>query len=140
MTPTVQAVIAITMGDPVGIGPEIIVKALADHAVLSMARWVIVGNADVWRETVATVGIDVPANVVPRLQDAEAGSATVFLDRRQLQGVPLRPGKLSAACGLAALDYVRTATLLALHREVDAMVIAPLNKEAVVMAGVHFTG
>ena len=98
------------------------------------------GDADVWRETVATLGLDVPADVVTRLQDAEPGSSTVFLDRRQLQGAPLQAGELSAACGRAALDYVRTATLLALHREVDAMVTAPLNKEAVVLAGVRFTG
>lgn len=140
MTPSVQPTIAITMGDPAGIGPEIILKALADQALLPMARWVIVGDVEVWRETVATLGIDVPAQVVQRLQDAEARSSALLLDRRQLQGVPRHAGKLSAACGRAALDYVRTATLLALHREVDAMVTAPLNKEAVVLAGVHFTG
>jgi 4-phospho-D-threonate 3-dehydrogenase / 4-phospho-D-erythronate 3-dehydrogenase len=140
MTATIQPTIAISMGDPAGIGPEIIIKALADHTLLPMARWVIVGDADVWRDTTATLAIDVPADVVQRLQDAEPRFSTVFLERRQLQGVPLRVGKLSAACGRAALDYVRTATLLALHREVDAMVTAPLNKEAVVLAGEHFTG
>ena len=144
MTATVQPTIvrptiAISMGDPAGIGPEIIVKALADHAVLRMARWVIVGDADVWRENVATLGIDTPTQLVQRLQDAESRSSTIFLDRGQLQGVPLA-GRLSAGCGRAALEYVRTATLLALHREVDAMVTAPLNKEAVVLAGEHFTG
>ena len=49
-------------------------------------------------------------------------------------------GKLSAACGRAALDYVRTATLLALHREVGCDGHRSINKEAVVLAGVHFTG
>jgi 4-hydroxythreonine-4-phosphate dehydrogenase len=136
----VRPTIAISMGDPAGIGPEIIVKALADQALLPMARWVIVGDAEVWRETVASLAIHLPADVVQNLQDAEAGSSTVFLDRQQLQGVPRPAGKLSAACGRAALDYVRTATLLALHREVDAMVTAPLNKEAVVLAGERFTG
>jgi 4-phospho-D-threonate 3-dehydrogenase / 4-phospho-D-erythronate 3-dehydrogenase len=140
MKPTVQPTIAISMGDPAGVGPEIIVKALADPALLPLARWVIVGDAEVWRETIAAVGIDVPAQVVARLQDAESGSSTLFLDRRQLEGVPRRVGELSAACGRAALDYVRTAALLALDGEVDAMVTAPLNKEAVVLAGVHFTG
>ena len=48
MTPTVQPTIAITMGDPAGIGPEIIVKALADHALLPIARWVIAGDGEVW--------------------------------------------------------------------------------------------
>jgi 4-hydroxy-L-threonine phosphate dehydrogenase PdxA len=127
MTPTLQPTIAITMGDPVGIGPEVIVKALSDPSLLPMARWVIVGEADIWRQTVATLGIDVPADLVAQLQDANPRSSTVFLDRRQLQGVPLRAGELSPACGRAALDYIRTATLLALHGEADAMVTAPLN-------------
>jgi 4-phospho-D-threonate 3-dehydrogenase / 4-phospho-D-erythronate 3-dehydrogenase len=140
MTSPVQPRIAISMGDPAGIGAEITVKALADPGLLPMARWVIVGDADVWRDTLATLGIDVPADIVSQLQDANPRSATVFLDRRQLQGVQLRTGELSAASGRAALDYVRTATLLALHSEADAMVTAPLNKEAVVLAGVHFTG
>jgi 4-phospho-D-threonate 3-dehydrogenase / 4-phospho-D-erythronate 3-dehydrogenase len=48
MTPTVQPTIAVSMGDSFGIGPEIIVKALADPGLLPMARWVIVGDADVW--------------------------------------------------------------------------------------------
>jgi 4-phospho-D-threonate 3-dehydrogenase / 4-phospho-D-erythronate 3-dehydrogenase len=140
MTSNVQPTIAITMGDPAGVGTEIIVKALADPGLLPMARWVIVGDADIWRDTAAALGIDVPADVVSQLQDANPQSSPVFLDRRQLQGVPLRAGELSAGCGKAALDYVRTATLLALHGEADAMVTAPLNKEAVVLAGVHFTG
>ena len=140
MTSNVQPTIAITMGDPAGVGTEIIVKALADPGLLPMARWVIVGDADIWRDTVAALRIDVPADVVSQLQDANPKSSPVFLDRRQLQGVPLRVGELSAACGKAALDFVRTATLLALHGEADAMVTAPLNKEAVVLAGVHFTG
>jgi 4-phospho-D-threonate 3-dehydrogenase / 4-phospho-D-erythronate 3-dehydrogenase len=140
MTSNVQPTIAITMGDPAGVGTEIIVKALNDPALLPIARWVIVGDADIWRDTVAALGIDVPAEVVTEFQDATIGSSPVFLDRRQLQGVTLRLGQLSAACGKAALDYVRTATLLALHGEADAMVTAPLNKEAVVLAGVHFTG
>jgi 4-hydroxythreonine-4-phosphate dehydrogenase len=140
MTATVQPRIAISVGDPAGIGPEIIVKALADHTLLPIARWVIVGDADVWRETVAALAINIPSVVVQRLQDADTGSSIVFLDRQQLQGIPRSAGKLSAECGRAALDYVQTATLLALHHEVGAMVTAPLNKEAVVLAGVHFTG
>jgi 4-hydroxythreonine-4-phosphate dehydrogenase len=140
MTPTAQPTIAITMGDPAGIGSEIIVKALADQTLRPMARWVIAGDKEVWRETVATLGLDVPADIVQRLQDADERSPVVLLDRQQLEGVPRQAGKLCAACGRAGLDYVRTATLLALHREVDAMVTAPLNKEAVVLAGVHFTG
>jgi 4-phospho-D-threonate 3-dehydrogenase / 4-phospho-D-erythronate 3-dehydrogenase len=140
MTTTVQPTIAISMGDPAGIGPEIIVKALADPVLLPMASWVIVGDADVWRETIATLRIDVAVDAVPRLEDAKAGSSTILVDRRQMQGVALRAGALSAACGRAALDYVRTATRFALDGKVDAMVTAPLNKEAVVLAGVHFTG
>jgi 4-phospho-D-threonate 3-dehydrogenase / 4-phospho-D-erythronate 3-dehydrogenase len=83
---------------------------------------------------------DVSAEDVQRLQDTKTQSPTVLVDRSQLPGVPRRAGTLSADCGGAALDYVRTATLLTLHHEVDAMVSPPLNKEAVALAGVNFTG
>lgn len=92
MSPTVQPTIAISMGDPVGIGPEIIIKALPDPGLLPMVPWVVVGDADVWRETAASVGIDVPAEVVSRLRDAETWSSpwsSIGARSRACGGVPV---------------------------------------------------
>jgi 4-phospho-D-threonate 3-dehydrogenase / 4-phospho-D-erythronate 3-dehydrogenase len=140
MKPGSKLTIAISMGDPAGIGPEIIVKALADPDVAAMANWVIVGDGDIWRKTVASLSTGVSVDLVQNLPDATRQGQFVLLDCCELKTVSVRPGTLNADCGRAALEFVRVAAHLAMRQEVDAMVTAPLNKEAVVLTGVRFTG
>ena len=119
--------IAISMGDPAGIGPEIIVKALADPQVAPLARWIVVGDARVLERAERVAGL--------KLQSA--GLRHV----RALTGIEeFTFGRLDARCGIAAVEYVRIATELCLRGETDAMVTAPLNKEAVTLSGRRFSG
>jgi len=112
-------VIALTMGDPAGIGPEIVGKALADPELVPLAKWIAVGDGRL---------LHLPAGV--RLEDVPIlGDLGAF-----------HPGRLDSRCGIAAVEYVRVATELCLRGEADAMVTAPLNKEAVTLSGRPFTG
>ena len=111
--------IALTIGDPAGIGPEIVLKALADTELAPLAHWVVVGDASLFE----MMGCQ-PDN----LHDAH------FLDG------PVAIGELDAHCGAAGVEYVRIATEMCLHGEADAMVTAPLNKEAVTLSGRPFSG
>jgi len=112
-------VIALTMGDPAGIGPEIVGKALADPELVPLANWIAVGDGRL---------LHLPAGV--RLEDVPTlGDLAAF-----------HPGRLDPRCGIAAVEYVRVATELCLRGEADAMVTAPLNKEAVTLSGRPFTG
>jgi len=119
--------VAISMGDPSGIGPEIVLKALDDPHVAQRARWIVVGDKHVLDLAERLSGL--------RLQNAELrfvtdlGSIGDFLF-----------GKLNPRYGQAAVEYVRAATMLCLSGEADAMVTAPLNKEAVVLSGRAFSG
>jgi len=122
--------IAVTMGDPAGVGPEIILKALSDEQTLALGRWIVVGDRWVLDETARSLGI-------PCLPQDDALSVR---DLGILKREELVPGQVSAACGRAAVEYVRLATELCLSGEADAMVTAPLNKEAVVMSGRPFSG
>jgi 4-hydroxythreonine-4-phosphate dehydrogenase len=123
----VQPVIALTMGDPAGIGPEIVLKALADPEIASLARWIVCGDASIMRMAEEHTGI--------ALQSAE------LRDMRAVEGYSnFRFGALDARCGAAAVEYVRGATELCLRGEASAMVTAPLNKEAVTLSGQPFTG
>ena len=122
--------IAVTMGDPAGVGPEIILKALSDEQTLALGRWIVVGDRWVLDETARSLGI-------PYLRQDDALSVR---DLGILKREELVPGQVSAACGRAAVEYVRLATELCLSGEADAMVTAPLNKEAVVMSGRPFSG
>jgi 4-hydroxythreonine-4-phosphate dehydrogenase len=131
--------IAVSIGDPAGIGPEVTVKALADESLFSSARWILVGEE--W--IIAELGqqFDFGAFQVARTideLDIEA-KCTVFspgmLDRKERTF-----GQISAACGRAGLEYVRLATELCRSGRADAIVTAPLNKEAVVLTGQSFCG
>jgi 4-phospho-D-threonate 3-dehydrogenase / 4-phospho-D-erythronate 3-dehydrogenase len=110
-------VIAITIGDPAGIGPEVTVKALADPEVAGLARWIVVGDARVLPDTAELLDVGALAGY---------------------DGFAI--GKLDARCGAAAVEYVRIATQLCLDGKADAMVTAPLNKEAVTLNGMAFSG
>jgi len=119
--------IALTVGDPAGIGPEIVVKALADPQLAPLARWIVVGDRCVLERAERVTGL--------KLQSAE------FRDARALTGIEeLASGRLDAHCGAAAIEYVRIATELCLRGKADAMVTAPLNKEAVTLSGRRFSG
>ncbi len=119
--------IALTIGDPAGIGPEIVLKALADPQLAPLANWIVVGDARVLEMAGRITGLNLgPA----RLVDATA-----------LAGVDDIPvGRLDARCGAAAVEYVRIATELCLKGDAGAMVTAPLNKEAVTLSGRPFSG
>jgi 4-phospho-D-threonate 3-dehydrogenase / 4-phospho-D-erythronate 3-dehydrogenase len=121
--------IAISIGDPAGIGPEVVVKALADPEVFSLAEWVVAGDPAVISRAEAQAGL------------GRAQSSNLRVLDREPTEVPLPvQGKLSAEAGRAALECVRVATQLCLDGEADAMVTAPVNKEAVTLAGGKFTG
>jgi 4-hydroxythreonine-4-phosphate dehydrogenase len=119
-------VIALTMGDPAGIGPEIVLQAAADPEIAPLARWIVVGDASVLELARGVTGLPLAAG----LHDARA-----IPDIRDFAF-----GRLDARCGVAAVEYVRIATEMCLRGEAEAMVTAPLNKEAVTLSGRTFTG
>ena len=120
-------VIAITMGDPAGVGPEVVVKALADRELAPLARWLVVGDARVLEMAERIAGT--------KLEAAERLNVDTLGDLKDF-----RFGRLDARCGQAAVEYVRVATELCLNGKAEAMVTAPLNKEAVALSGRSFSG
>jgi 4-hydroxythreonine-4-phosphate dehydrogenase len=122
-------VVAITVGDPAGIGPEVVAKALADPGVSSLAEWIIVGDTPVWNSIEVVTGA-----AFPRLKNAQ------LLEVHQLDAKKLTVGKVNAAYGRAALEYVRVATRLCLEGKADAMVTAPVSKEAIALITKGFSG
>jgi 4-hydroxythreonine-4-phosphate dehydrogenase len=135
-----RPVIAVTMGDGAGVGPEVIVAALAEPAVYEGSRPVVIGDAVRLREAVAIRGLDL--EVVPIDAIADAVSAPGRIDVIDLALLPadLPWGRLSAVAGDAAFQYVREACRLAVAGEVDAICTAPLNKEALHEGGHAFPG
>ena len=119
--------IALTMGDPAGIGPEVVVKAIADSQLAPLARWIVVGDARVLERAAQGIGL-----ALPPVEIRDVRTLANFED--------FQFGQLTAGCGAAAVEYVRIATEMCLAGEADAMVTAPLNKEAVTLSGRPFSG
>lgn len=132
--------ICVTLGDPAGIGPEVAVKALADRQLRDAARWVLVG--DTWQVERLGEQFGFAADqVVAELNEIRDDTTAAVLDAHRLSPGEFSVGQVNAACGRAALGYVRRAAELCLAGEAHAMVTGPLSKEAVVLGGVpNFSG
>ena len=128
------------MGDASGVGPEIIAKALAHPGVYDRVRPIVIGNAKRIRQAMDIVGS--PQQVRAVVDASSVEDDPQFLDCLNVGTLPddLPFGKLSAAAGHAAYAYVEAAHGLAMHHDIDAVVTAPLNKEALHAGGHLFPG
>ena len=136
-----RPIIAVTMGDPAGVGPEIIVKACVEATVTRTSRPVVVGSAAVMREAIALVGAPLALHPVTRVEDCRWPDGTLeCLDLGNVDAATLPRSSVSAAAGRAAYEYIVKAVTLATERSVDAIVTAPVNKEALAAAGVRHSG
>ena len=132
--------IAVTLGDVAGIGPEVVVKALALPDVWDVCCPLVIGDARALTE--ARLGVSIPPlRVVESIEDATFDAETLtLLDLHNLDpaGAPL--GQISPEAGRAAVEYVLKAAELAMSGAVDAVATAPLNKEAMHLAGFDYIG
>ncbi|MGW0227609.1 4-hydroxythreonine-4-phosphate dehydrogenase PdxA [Actinopolymorpha singaporensis] len=135
-----RPVIAITMGDAAGVGPEVVVKALAHRETYDLLRPVVVGDAGRLRRAVELTGVDLDVREVDSPTDAAYTAGTVDCIDLGLIPADLEFGKLSEVAGDAAFRYIERAVALATSGEVDAICTAPLNKEALHAAGHRYPG
>ena len=136
-----QPVLGVTMGDPAGVGPEIIARAAAEPAVRATARPVVIGAAAAMREALALVGSRLALHAVRRVADCRWADGTLeVLDLGNVDMATLPRCEVSAAAGRAAYEYIERAITLAKAGEIDAIVTAPVNKEALAAAGVQHSG
>ncbi|MCA9863057.1 MAG: 4-hydroxythreonine-4-phosphate dehydrogenase PdxA, partial [Thermomicrobiales bacterium] len=141
MAGTERPRLAITLGDPAGIGPEVVVKALTHDEVYTRADPLVIGDRRVLERTVAALGLPLKIQAVTDVRDAVYSPGTVtVLDLANADPATFQVGEESAVAGGAAVDYVFRACDLAMAGEVDAIVTAPLNKAAMHMAGYTYAG
>ena len=141
MTQASKPAIAITMGDPCGIGPEVVVKALADPKVYASCRPVVVGNLYAMEQAVKLTGLPLKIRESDDPSSAGRDPASVdVVDIHNLNPEDIAVGKITPACGKAAMEWVTKAGELALAGVVDGLATAPLNKEAASLAGYQSIG
>ena len=133
-----RPLIAVTMGDPAGVGPEITAKALVNPKIRAVCRAVVVGDLGTMEQAAGAVGVGVAAVDVDAL-DRGVDEIQVYDPwGRDLNDVPV--GTVGARAGAAAAEAVIAATKLALNGRVAAIVTAPINKAAINAAGYHYAG
>ena len=141
MVDTPKPVIAITMGDPCGIGPEVIAKALASGDVYHTCRPVVVGSSWSMEQAVKLTGGLLKVREVESPVEAGTSPGVVdVVDTHNLDPRDITVGKVSPACGKAAMEWVSRAAELALDGQVSALATAPVNKEAASLAGYKSIG
>ncbi|MBN1642786.1 MAG: 4-hydroxythreonine-4-phosphate dehydrogenase PdxA [Anaerolineae bacterium] len=134
-----RPVIAIAMGDPAGIGPELVVKVLDDSEVYARCRPFVVGAVEVLEAIRGVVGLDLRFRAIADLGQARYAPRVVDVLRPpDLDLPPVVWGKLDPAMGRAAAQCLRTAFELAMADQVQGVVAAPLNKEAFHLAGYDY--
>ncbi len=116
--------LAISSGDPAGVGPEVTVKALAQPEVQDLADCVVTGDPDQIRHVAGQLGLPPPAEIEPTGVDT-AG---------------VEPGRLSATAGHAAVAAIKRALALIREGRAEALVTGPINKEALRLAGYPWPG
>jgi 4-hydroxythreonine-4-phosphate dehydrogenase len=136
-----RPIIAIAVGDPAGIGPEISLKAALDPAVVKICHPVLVGDPTVIERHAAACGLSPDLRVVDRLGDLDwSGAGLPLLACHSDEAGDLEFGSASAASGRISLAAARAAIQAALNGEVDAVVAAPQNQTSIALAGITFDG
>ena len=139
-----RPIIAVTMGDPAGIGPEVVLGALSRSAVYERAIPVVIGSIEILRRCAREIGIE--AVTIRPIPPAGPIGPISPIGPIQVLDVPvpgleaLRPGEVQAVAGLAADAYIRKACELALEHRIDAICTAPISKESLRAAGIGEIG
>ncbi len=136
-----KPLIAVTMGDPAGVGPEIVAKALAAEQVVKAADCVVIGDKKVMENAANITGAGLRVRVIgsPEKGDYRPGVLNLIdLDNVDMGGFAF--GRVSGMCGKAAYGYIEKGIGLAMAGKADAVATAPINKEALKAGGISFIG
>ncbi len=133
--------IAITMGEPGGIGSEIIVKALFCAEIREYCNPIVIGDTETIKEAVRLTGVPLNVTSLSRLSDSKPDVGNIeVLDVKFPQERFFKKGVASAEAGRAVVSYIKKAVELASKKEVKAIVTAPISKESLKMAGYPWPG
>lgn len=120
--------IAITLGDPAGIGPEVVLKAISKKEISTLCKPIIIGDIAVIEEAINKLSLNID------IKDIE------LINLDFIRGRDFQKNKPNDQCGIASVIYIKKAVELALNKKVDAIVTAPISKESWKLAGFKWPG
>jgi len=133
--------IGISMGDPAGVGPEIVVKALTSKEIYDICNPVVIGDKNVLEMAMKICDVDLVINIIkkPKVGVYKAGILNL-IDMNNVDLNNFKFGKVSAMCGKAAFEYIIALCDLAMQNELLAIATTPINKESFKAADVPYIG
>ena len=136
-----RPLVAITQGDPAGIGPEIILKVLAKEEIYGFCIPVIIGTSWVLQEDMPVAGVSMKIRTIQEVVEARGEHGTIdLLETGSLRPGSFRKGEVSATAGAFSGQCVERAVSLALTGQVYSVLVSPINKQSMVEGGYHFAG
>lgn len=133
--------IGVPMGDPAGIGPEIVVKALADESVNKIAKVVVIGEKKTLEQAMKFCGLELEINVIDDVSEGNYRTGIInLIDLKNVDIDKLSVGTVQGMAGKAAFDYIKKSVELALDKKVAAIATTPINKEALKEGGINYIG
>ena len=136
-----KPLIAVPIGDPAGIGPEIVAKALCEAEVFEKALCIVVGDRKIMENAMKITGSNMKLHVIQSPAEAVDNAELMnFIDLDNIDMSRFEFGKVNPMCGRAAYEYVEKSIQLANARKVDAVTTTTINKEALKLAGVPYIG
>jgi 4-hydroxythreonine-4-phosphate dehydrogenase len=133
--------VALTMGDVAGVGPEVIARAWRESPLRTLSRPFVVGSRSVLERALACVGVAADVQEITRPEEAEPSARVIpCLESTDQDLADVRPGRVDPRAGRAAYDFLTTAIDLALEGRIDAITTLPLNKEALHAGGILHPG
>lgn len=136
-----KPIIAIPMGDPAGIGPEIIVKALTKPEICNAARCIVIGDRKVILDAIGFTNSELRVNLLHKPEEGnyEAGIINL-IDLDNVNMDSFQYGKIDGMCGKASFEYIKKSIELASNGEVAAVATPPINKEALKAGNIDYIG
>lgn len=136
-----KPLIAVTMGDPAGIGPEIVARTIDDKEIFNIARCIVIGDRKIMEKAIQIVGADLKIHVTENPAEGDYSEGVLnLIDLDNINMDQFEYGKVSAMCGQAAYDYIAKSIEITMCGQADAVATTPINKESLHAAEVPFIG
>jgi 4-hydroxythreonine-4-phosphate dehydrogenase len=136
-----KPLIVIPIGDPAGIGPEIVAKAFAEPRVIEAADCIAVGDKKIMEQAIRITGVDLRIKTVKGPEEGEFDKGILnLIDLDNVDMDQFAFGEVSGMCGRAAYEFIEESIRLANEGRADAVATTPINKEALRAAGIPFIG
>lgn len=136
-----KPLIAVPIGDPAGVGPEIVAKSVASEEVFEAADCVIVGDKAIIENAIKIVGVDLTVHVISEAEEGDYRKGILnLIDLGNVDMAKFEFGKVNGMCGKAAYEYIAKCIELANEGKVDAVATTPINKESLRAGGINYIG